>query len=343
MKFCAAMLAVAAAHAATIAAQSPKCSLCHQRQSLHQASTSMARALETVAGCDILRSHPKLAFESGEFRYSIARDGDRSIYTVTGGTQTLTVPIAWAFGLGTAGQTYVFQRDGKWYESRVSFYKGIDGLDITMGAQGKKPAGLMEAAGREMAPVDARDCFDCHATNAVHDGKLTVETLHPGVACERCHTTALEHARAIQAGDAKHAQMPKLAKLSTEEMSDFCGQCHRTWSFIAMNGPRGPGNVRFQPYRLTNSKCYDAADPRISCTACHDPHAEVVRDTAYYDSKCTACHRAKAAGAGAKHLCKVAAASCTSCHMPKVRMPGAHVTFSDHQIRVARAGAPYPN
>ncbi len=43
--------------------------------------------------------------------------------TVTGSGQKLTVPLLWAFGRGKAGQTYVFERDGVFYESRVSFYE----------------------------------------------------------------------------------------------------------------------------------------------------------------------------------------------------------------------------
>jgi hypothetical protein len=29
--------------------------------------------------------------------------------------------------------------------------------------------------------------------------------------------------------------------------------------------------------------------------------------------------------------------------MPKVDLPGAHFKFTDHRIRIAREGAPYPN
>ena len=47
---------------------------------------------------------------------------------------------------------------------------------------------------------------------------------------------------------------------------------------------RGPLNVRFQPYRITNSKCFDADDRRIACTACHDPHSELLKTPAAYDS-----------------------------------------------------------
>jgi hypothetical protein len=133
--------------------------------------------------------------------------------------------------------------------------------------------------------------------------------------------------------------MNKLASLTTEETSNFCGQCHRTWEQIAMNGPMGVGNVRFQPYRLTKSKCYDTEDKRISCVACHDPHKPLDEVTAHYDSKCAACH---ASANPAAKLCKVGTKNCVSCHMPKVELPGSHKLFTDHMIRIARAGEAYP-
>ena len=132
--------------------------------------------------------------------------------------------------------------------------------------------------------------------------------------------------------------MKKLGALSTEETSDFCGQCHRTWAEIAAGGPLGVQNVRFQPYRLANSKCYDATDKRIACTACHDPHRPLETSTVAYDSKCSACHQA-----GKTKLCPVAKRDCASCHMPKIELPGAHKNFTDHMIRIAKTGAPYPN
>ena len=303
----------------------------------------MGRALETVAECDILRSHPKLTFHEGVYSFEIVRKGDQSIYTVTDGSQTITVPIGWAFGLGGAGQTYVFERDGHFYESRVSYFGALGGLDLTMGAANIHPKTIDEAAGRKMEGVAARQCFGCHATNAVEQNRLTLDHIEAGVRCERCHVGAEQHAAAIKAGDAKTAMaIPRLSRLSTEEMSNFCGQCHRTWETIALDGPKGVLNVRFQPYRLTNSKCYDAADPRTKCVACHDPHQNVVSNAAYYDSKCLACH---AAGAHTPALkaCPVAKANCIRCHMPLVDLPGAHNKFTDHEIRIVRANEPYPN
>ncbi len=190
-----------------------------------------------------------------------------------------------------------------------------------------------------MNEISARECFGCHSTGGVAQGHLHPESIAPGVGCESCHGPAAKHVAAVRAGNAVEARMPKLGGLGAEDMSNLCGQCHRTWSQIALNGPRGVNNVRFQPYRLTNSKCYDASDERIRCTACHDPHGPLVRTAAAYDSKCTACHSA----AAHSKICPVAKAKCVSCHMPKTDLPGSHTKFTDHEIRIVRANEPYPD
>ncbi len=324
------------------AAPRQDCATCHRAQALEQPGTGMGRALESVAARGILHDNPKLVFRDGAYSYQIVRQGDLSIYTVTDGKGTITTPIAWAFGLGAAGQTYVYQWKGDWYESRVSFYRKPGGLDLTMGALNAAPQNLEEAAGRRMSLKDSVDCFHCHATNAIRANRVDTEHMEPGVRCERCHGPSEKHVAAFKSGDMKAGSMRKLGALTTEEMSDFCGQCHRTWSQIAMDGPHNLNNVRFQPYRLTNSKCYDAADVRIRCVACHDPHREVEHNAAFYDAKCLACHGTKAGLAAAK-VCRTATEKCVSCHMPKYEIPGSHNLFSDHWIRVAKAGVPYPD
>jgi hypothetical protein len=301
--------------------------------------TPMAKALVGVAACEILQRNPALTFREGPYESRIVRDGDRSLLTVTGPGETLTTPVLWAFGRGQAGQTYVFERDGVYYESRVSFYNALHTLDLTMGAQQSKPKTLEEAAGRRMGQRDSAECFGCHSTGAVSGGRLHLDSIVPGVGCDSCHGASEKHIAAVRAGDAPAAKMPKLAASITEELSELCGRCHRTWSQIAMNGPRGVLNVRFQPYRLTNSRCYSVTDARIRCTACHDPHGALETRTASYDRKCAACHSA----AAHTKTCPVAKQNCVSCHMPKVELPGAHARFTDHQIRITRAGDLYPN
>jgi hypothetical protein len=325
-----------------VAAPRQDCVSCHRAQAREQPDTGMGRALESVTARGILHANPSLVFREGAYSYQIVRQQDRSIYTVTDGKATITTPLAWAFGLGAAGQTYVYQWKGNWYESRVSFYQKTGGLDLTMGALNAAPQTLEEAAGRRMSLKDSVECFHCHATNAIRANQVETDHMQPGVQCERCHGPSEKHVAAIKSGDVKEASMRKLGALTTEEMSDFCGQCHRTWSKIAMDGPHDLNNVRFQPYRLTNSKCYDAADARIRCVACHDPHREVEHNAAFYDAKCLACHGALAPRPAAAKVCRTAAEKCVSCHMPKYEIPGSHNLFSDHWIRVVKAGEAYP-
>lgn len=327
------------ARAASPFAGDQACAECHREEAAHFRATPMAQALESVSRCDILKRHATLSFQEGPYRSALTREGERTLLTVTDGHETITAPLLWAFGRGQAGQTYIFERNGVFYESRVSFYNAVGGLDLTMGAQAIKPADLDTAAGRRMDSIGARDCFGCHSTGAVSVGRLHLETITPGVGCESCHGPTEKHVAAVRAGDPKAAALPKLASLSAEETSELCGRCHRTWSQIALNGPRGVNNVRFQPYRLANSKCYDTTDVRIRCTACHDPHGPLETDLSSYDSKCAACHSA----AAYTKTCRVAKANCVTCHMPKFELPGAHARFTDHQIRIARSNDPYPN
>jgi hypothetical protein len=162
--------------------------------------------------------------------------------------------------------------------------------------------------------------------------------MQPGVQCAGCHGEVAKHASAAL------ALLPRsLKKLSTEEMSDLCGRCHRTWEQISISGPKGIANVRFQPYRLTNSKCYDAEDRRISCVACHDPHSKLDSRARSYDARCVACHSPGSGSAAAARICSTGTTGCTECHMPKYEIPGSHMIFSDHQIRIVRNKGEYPN
>lgn len=330
--------------AASAADPKSACAACHPKIFKDHAATGMARALDTAADGAVLRSHAKLTFEQSPYRYEIVREGSRSLYRVTDGKTTLEAPISWAFGQGFAGQTYVFERNGVWHESRVSYYRDIDSLDLTVGARPQVPRNVDEAMGRELSERGASECFNCHSTGAIYEGAVHPERLTPGVQCQRCHLKADEHAASMQKGDASPVIPARLGKLSTEDLLNNCGQCHRTWALIATDGPHNITNVRFQPYRLANAKCYDTSDARIRCTTCHDPHNEPDRPAAFYDARCQACHSSKegVGKAGAK-ICKIGNEKCYTCHMPKIELKEAHNKFTDHWIRIVRPGEPYPN
>jgi len=334
------VLAAAAADGGPVFSREVRsCATCHPSEAKPHPSTPMAHAAETVAECGVLRSHPLLQRTLGKYSYTIERRGEESIYTVSDGAQKLVFPVKYALGLGAAGQTYILEKDGRYFESYVSYYRAPDGLDITVGDQ-PNPSNLMDAAGRALGEAATAQCFACHATDAVRNERLVADSFVPGVQCEACHGPAADHIAGVGKGDARLGAMKKLGGMTAEQSAQFCGQCHRTWEYVASHGPHNTGNVRFQPYRLTISKCFDADDRRIACTTCHNPHQNADTAAASYDARCQACHAA--GGKTGARMCKVAAAGCSSCHMPKVEVPGSHHKFTDHDIRIVAQGA-YPD
>ena len=316
---------------------SSPCAKCHT-EGRTQPATEMAHALETVEQDPILINNPLLTATYGKYSYRIERKGDESLYSVTDGTSTVTMPIRYAMGVSSAlGQTYILERDGKYYESRISWFRELNGLGTTLGQQATHPDNLNQAAGQLLSQEDTLRCFGCHATDAVSGQQLTLDKMTPGVQCSHCHEAVGAHLAALVKGSGKPvvpAGLAKLRDLSAEQASNFCGRCHRTWSDVVVREAYSIENVRFQPYRLWGSKCYDPDDTRISCLACHNPHTEVSAEAADYDAKCQACHGGGKAGAKA---CRVSKHNCTSCHMPKTEIPGAHHKFTDHRIRIVKA------
>ena len=302
----------------------------------------MRHALESPGDDPVLDTHPKLSVQQGPYTYTVQTKDGQSTYTVADGTDSMTLPIHWMFGQHS--QTWVLEKDGNLYEGLVSYFPRENGLATTPGDGKITPHTLTEAMGRKLSTWEVLQCFNCHATNATAGAKLTLDKLSPGLGCERCHVGAEQHR-----SDAKRDNFTTLPKplktMDAQDAANFCGQCHRTWDTVMRNGWKGTVDVRFQPYRLENSKCFTGTDQRISCLACHNPHQPVNHDVAVYDAKCLACHaRAKTAAASSLIKgCPVAKANFVGCHMPKVELPGGHALFTDHMIRIVRAGEPYPD
>ncbi|HEU4709999.1 MAG TPA: multiheme c-type cytochrome [Pyrinomonadaceae bacterium] len=320
------------------------CAECHKKFASF-GHTGMAMAMEPIAASKVLSDNPQLSMRVGAYSYQIKRDGKQSIYSVTDGKDTIALPILHAFGQGKMGQTYMLQHEGKFYESLVSFYDEIKGLDFTIGAPRSEPKSLLDAVGRALPPNEVSNCFSCHATGALIGGQLKLDSFTHGIRCENCHGPGGKHVEAVKAGEpgATGIYNPKL--LSGDELSQqFCASCHRGADEFALLQSLEINNVRFQPYRIFHSKCY-SDDRNISCTACHNPHEPLREDPAYYDKRCLQCHtlKSKPAKAGEGSSCPVAEKDCTSCHMPKIEIKAAHFKFTDHNIRIVRPGEKYPN
>ena len=317
-----------------------KCAVCHPNQARSYASSQMSHAMESPGPCDFLDQNPRMTWSEGDYQYLIEKRDNRYDYRVTDGTATAETPLAFALGHGQS-QTYVFQRDGRYYESRVSYYRKLGGLALTLGAPAHKPANVQEALGRPLDDAEARECFGCHSTGARRGDKLQFEVYENGVQCEACHGPGAGHLASIADGRPKPGSIRSGKGMTAAQATALCGSCHRTLKMVLTRGLEGVKTVRFQPFRLSLSKCYVPGDPRIACTACHDPHVALVTGDGAYDSKCLACHKTDK-GTARQKRCPVAQAGCTSCHMPRYELPGAHQSFADHRIRVVHANDPYP-
>lgn len=333
-----------------------QCAKCHLDKAASQKNTAMARTALRVVDSDVLSQRGQLTFQQGKVSYQIATAAGKSVYSVSDGTQSLSAPLTWAFGDGHVGQSYLFERDGNFYESRASYFDTLRALDFTPGRKFTEPLSLEQAMARPVNGSELIRCFACHATASTIGDKLDRSRIIPGISCEACHGPGLKHAIAQQMasaegqvleGDQKTDLIFDPARLNPPDAVDFCGSCHGTWWDVKLAPPVGIANVRSQPYRLEKSRCWGKqGDARITCAACHDPHQKLVRDTASYDKNCLSCHLAAAAPKPTPDhpgpACKVSTKDCASCHMPKYELPDFHYKFTDHDIRVVRPDAPYP-
>jgi len=287
----------------------------------------------------------------GPYLYRIWSDQLASRLAVSSGKQSITASIAWIFGAGVHGQTYILERDGALYESQVSRFAALRGMDITPGHTPVDKGNLKNALGERLSTSAAAHCFACHTTYSATNSKFDSSRAVPGIHCEQCHGPGLAHIQAIHAdqrGEAIKAIFNP-ADLSPVESVDFCGACHRTtMDVVESTEAYGPINVRFQPYRLEKSRCWGTqGDARLTCIACHNPHEPLVHDAKFYDQRCLACHAARRSESpghdASPAVCPVATANCTTCHMPKSDVPDMHAKFTDHYIRIVRAGESYPN
>jgi hypothetical protein len=315
----------------TVSGAIAKCGACHPKETAAFQKSQMTLAMSKASDSAFLRDHGNLMFSAGKYTWSIATQAGVSTYRVSDGQKVLSAPVKWTFGAGVLAQTYVAEREGNLYELPLSFYSSTQKPDWTLGHDALPRATLDEAFGRKIDAAEARRCFGCHTTGT------QPATAVPGVQCGQCHEHSDEHAASL--GKGTPAPMQKLAALDAEQLGAFCAKCHPSWAETAAKGPHNVLNVRVQLYRLTNSRCYDSADRRISCIACHNVHEALVTDLSFYDSKCLQCHAQATAKA---KRCPVSTSGCVTCHMPKIEIASLHYSFTDHQIRIPSPDGRYP-
>lgn len=313
----------------------------------------MQRAASRAADAHFLPDSRRSSFTSEKFTYSLSADKNNLQLSASEGSHKAERNVDWAVGAGELAWTFLYQQDGRWYQSEASFYTKLSGLDITTGFGAKAGTSITAALGNILTAEEARSCFGCHTVHATTSAGLDPAHAEAGIGCESCHGPGRQHGDSMAAQQVKHlgaasagksdaAYIFQPEKLSPSDSIDFCGSCHRSFADASLStGPQADrAVVRFQPYRLEESKCWRATqDARLTCVACHDPHKPLNRVSASYDANCLQCHSGEMHAAT---VCPKATHDCVSCHMPKVELPSMHGSFTDHFIRVAKVGDPLP-
>jgi hypothetical protein len=330
---------------------SDACASCHAAKAASQKNTPMAQNAMHAKDSEILHSHPELRFAVGPYHYEIKTDAKHSVYTVANGPHTLTANLLWAFGIGRAGQSYLFKKDdGKFYEARVTYFDTLKTIGFTPARALTSPKDIEEAMLRPVGSAEIAQCFGCHTTASTVGGHFDEEKLMPGVTCEACHGAGAKHVASAQALSlAGMTDEPGAifnpAQLNPADSVDFCGACHSTWWDVRLSAVKGVSTARSQPYRLEGSKCWGKGDARLTCLACHDPHKPLQTDASAYDGVCSSCHATTGEKKTVNHPaepCPANTKDCVSCHMEKVYVPEMHYKFTDHRIRIVHPNEAFP-
>jgi DNA-directed RNA polymerase subunit RPC12/RpoP len=229
--------------------------------------------------------------------------------------------LTWIFGAGMLAFTPVGERDGVYFEHRVSWYSALHRPGMTLGHPSTKPPSAAAALGQPQTPQTIYRCFNCHATNVKPGPDLSA--MQVGVQCERCHGPAAAHVKA-----------PSRVNIRKNASVEACAECHRLPDEKALRktAPEKADtmSIRFAPVGLMASNCY-LASGALTCTTCHDPHGRPYPEKPEYEKKCQGCHAP--APLVSSQCPRAENTNCLACHMAKATpVPG--LTFTDHRIRV---------
>ena len=157
-------------------------------------------------------------------------------YSTTNGQQSASEAVSWVFGDRQFGDTFLYQQNGIYFESRVSYYRALDGLDLTTGRTRFTPSRIETALGRRMSPDEPPLCFGCHSTASSTDGQFHPERLIRASPVKHAMARERSSAQMSLEHDARTSTLIfNPARLGPADSVDFCGACHRTRPMSVLN------------------------------------------------------------------------------------------------------------
>jgi hypothetical protein len=319
------------------------CGQCHPAKMALQSASAHAHSLSPATQHPLADSFvPKQELvRPPRYHFQYRRDGDEIKLKVSDASETMEIPLEWAFGAGEQAVTFVSWWNEDWYlEHYFSYYRDTRSLRPTPGHVGRPSHTLMLAMGLLYRTTDPKagilQCFECHSTAPpiIEPENNTVRPAELGVRCEACHGPGQSHVEAAKQRewDKARSRIQNPRRLSASELNQFCGRCHRA----PVGGPvldlSKTWSVRHQPIYLAKSACFLKSKGALSCLTCHDPHDKLDQESAHYDAKCMQCHIAQRHPSVAGYAAGEAN-DCVACHMPRVTTEE-NLQFSNHWIGV---------
>jgi Flp pilus assembly protein TadD len=346
------------------------CAKCHRDATAAYKRHPMARSLTPVA--DVLNqqrldNRAANPFKALGYTMRVERRGGKLFHIETFEEKEGKVlarsesDVHYVLGSGAQGRSYLINRDGRLYQSSISWYSAKQGWGLAPGYEGR-----MEHFSR---PIQA-ECLFCHA-NRIEPVKDSVNRyqepmfLGHAIGCERCHGPGALHIR-----DKKTDSIINPRRLEASLREAICQQCHLQGEVRVLRRGRDTFDYRpglplqafwstfVRPPESTDgrksvssveqmylSKCFRASKGKLGCISCHDPHDYPAQDNKveYYRERCLRCHTVNDCSLPGDARKADPQDNCVRCHMP--RSPSSnivHTATTDHRIVLRPDKPPKP-
>lgn len=354
---------------------SEACRQCHAEIMKEYESHPMSRSMAVTSDSKIENYDSGTKFPAGpQTELSIELSGNAVLHKeiITDSENQLICEheekIDYTCGSGTRGRSYFVFRNGKLFQSPVTWYAKSGKWDLSPGynPQFNPRFGRMASDG----------CMACHAgrMNSVEKQRSTFDSDKPfhelSIGCERCHGPGQDHIDFHESKNNPANAVDPIVnpdQLSSDLRDAVCYQCHLqgenrivrygrseydfrpgmhisdVWITFLKSGKAidGKTDAVSQVEQMRQSKCFTQSDGMLGCISCHDPHRVPAPNTQveFYRNQCLNCHSESNSQTCTSPLeerkKESPQDSCIQCHMPKLNAGDVpHTAQTDHRVQI---------